>query len=209
MSRFSWVVFLTFSSSLFIFSCANYKFENDDLRTKVATTALNYVGETKILYNGKYYDFDCSGFVKFVLLSCGIDIDSKVKIFSFSKTIDYYNIFKLNDRLFREGIVRPGDLVFFDNTYDRNNNKRFDDKLTHIGMVVGVDRNTKSILFVDKSRGKKVTLKSINLSWKNVNKIVVDGTVYEVNSYVRDDDLGKFLASEVFAGFGDISVLFE
>ena len=33
----------------------------------------------------------------------------------------------------------PGDLVFFDNTYDRNGNGRRDDPLTHIGIVLDVD----------------------------------------------------------------------
>jgi hypothetical protein len=143
------------------------------------------------------------------LLSAGIDIDSKVNFFSFSKTVDYYNIFRSSGKLFKEGIVKPGDLVFFDNTYDRNGNKLFDDKLTHVGIVVGIDESTKSIFFVDKSRGNKVSLKSLNLAKRDVHKILVDGVSYEINSYVRDDNLGKFLASSVFAGFGDISVLFE
>ena len=34
---------------------------------------------------------------------------------------------------------KPGDVVFFDNTYDRNKNKRLDDSLTHIAIVVSVD----------------------------------------------------------------------
>ncbi|MGB9622082.1 MAG: NlpC/P60 family protein [Brevinematia bacterium] len=196
---------------LVITSCTtNYRFYDDrDLRVKIANIALSYVGKTKIMYNGKYYDFDCSGFVKFVLLSAGIDIDSKVNFFSFSKTVDYYNIFRSSGKLFKEGIVKPGDLVFFDNTYDRNGNKLFDDKLTHVGIVVGIDESTKSIFFVDKSRGNKVSLKSLNLAKRDVHKILVDGVSYEINSYVRDDNLGKFLASSVFAGFGDISVLFE
>ena len=31
------------------------------------------------------------------------------------------------------------EMVFFDNTYDRNKNHRLDDPLTHIAIVVGVD----------------------------------------------------------------------
>ena len=33
----------------------------------------------------------------------------------------------------------PGDLVFFDNTLDRNRNRRLDDPLTHVGVVVQVE----------------------------------------------------------------------
>jgi hypothetical protein len=33
----------------------------------------------------------------------------------------------------------PGDLVFFDNTLDRNRNGRLDDSLTHVGVVVQVE----------------------------------------------------------------------
>ena len=35
--------------------------------------------------------------------------------------------------------ARLGDLVFFDNTYDRNRNGRWDDPLSHIAIVIAID----------------------------------------------------------------------
>ncbi len=48
------------------------------------------------------------------------------------------NFFKLKGGF--KGKVRLGDLVFFDNTYDRNGDGKFDDRITHVGIVVGFDK---------------------------------------------------------------------
>lgn len=205
-------IFELIAKALVIFSivgCASFKeVSSEEYRTKISRTALKYVGDTKIMYQGKYYDFDCSGFVRFVILSStGIDIDKSLPFFTTSKTIDYYNFFKSLGAIKKYGSVKPGDLIFFDNTYDRNSNKKLDDRLTHIGIVIGIDKNTDSIVFADKSKGKPVTLKMINLSKPNTHKITINGIDYEINSYVRDDKYYKFLSSQVFMGFGDISVI--
>ncbi|MGQ0507599.1 MAG: CHAP domain-containing protein [Myxococcaceae bacterium] len=42
-------------------------------------------------------------------------------------------------RALREGVPRPGDLVFFRETYDRNRDGRRNDGLTHIGVVERAD----------------------------------------------------------------------
>ena len=45
------------------------------------------------------------------------------------------------NRLFQVGQPMIGDVVFFDNSYDRNRNDRLDDLLTHIAIVVSVDED--------------------------------------------------------------------
>ena len=53
------------------------------------------------------------------------------------------NTRSMYEQAMQEGLLvttpSPGDVVFFDNTYDRNKNLRLDDTLTHIAVVVRVD----------------------------------------------------------------------
>ncbi len=74
---------------------------------------------------------DCSGFVSAVFTAAGIPMTG--------------NTASLYDRAEAEGLVHHnpiptvGDLVFFDNTHDRNHNGQWDDARTHIAVVVDVE----------------------------------------------------------------------
>lgn len=52
----------------------------------------------------------------------------------------------------------PGDLAFFDNTYDRNGNRRRDDDLTHVAVVLDVDRDGTITLAHDGTSRGRTTL---------------------------------------------------
>jgi hypothetical protein len=44
--------------------------------------------------------------------------------------------------ILKPGEYRLGDIIFWDNTWDRNGNKRFgDDPLTHAGIVISIDED--------------------------------------------------------------------
>lgn len=94
----------------------------------VASSAQRYLEERPPLERE-----DCSGFVCSVLRDAG------------------HSTARGNTRMMWEAAVRdrrvvswprPGDLVFFDDTYDRNHNGRLDDRLTHIGMVLRTESET-------------------------------------------------------------------
>jgi hypothetical protein len=56
----------------------------------------------------------------------------------------------------------PGDLVFWDNTYDRNGNGRWDDDLTHAGIVVSVDDDG-TIHYVHHNYRRGIVVEQMNL----------------------------------------------
>jgi hypothetical protein len=72
---------------------------------------------------------DCSGLVEEILERAGTTARGSVSQFWLAAA--------RNGRLVAE--PRPGDLVFFDETWDANGNGRVDDELTHIAVVVDVD----------------------------------------------------------------------
>ena len=96
----------------------------------------------------------------------------------------------------------PGDLVFFDNTYDRNKNGRRDDPLTHVGVVIAVDRNdTVTVAHAGTSRGRTV----LHLNLRDPDELrAEDGTPR--NDYLRsrtrgESDDAETLAGQLFRGF--------
>jgi hypothetical protein len=179
---------------------------SDNVGVRVAKESMNHLGEVLIDFNGKKYDFDCSGFIRFVFIQyAGVDLDKYIVKQSRSKVEAYYNTFKIEV----EGKLRimPGDLIFFDNTYDRNRNGVMDDELTHIALVIGYDRESGSIVFINKSKGKPVSLGYINFNYPDRDYVIKEGKNIQVNSYVRDDKLGKLLSTQAFRGFGRIPLV--
>jgi surface antigen len=98
-----------------------------------------------------------------------------------------------------------GDLVFFDNTYDRNRNGRWDDELTHIGIVLEVDRDgTITVAHGGTSKGR--TTMVMNLSDPSARHSE-DGR--ELNDWLRarrsnDPKRASYLSGELFRGFATL-----
>lgn len=74
---------------------------------------------------------DCSGFVAAVLDRAGIAVGGSTK--------DLWEAARADRRVHRRKTPKPGDLAFFDHTWDRNGNGKMDDPLTHVAVVIAVD----------------------------------------------------------------------
>jgi hypothetical protein len=95
---------------------------------------------------------------------------------------------------------QPGDIAFFDNTYDRDKNGRIDDPLSHSAVVVGVEANGRIEMVHLGSKG--VVRIYMNLADPDIHE--VDGAV--MNDYLRaaakrDPDSTKYLAGQLWTGF--------
>ena len=75
---------------------------------------------------------DCSGFVEAVLTRAGVTHLA-------GSTSQLWELSVADGTVHRQLQPSVGDLAFFDNTYDRNQNGRLDDPLTHIAVVIAVD----------------------------------------------------------------------
>ena len=98
--------------------------------------------------------------------------------------------------------VGPGDLVFFDNTWDSNGDGKMNDPLTHVGIVERQDRDG-TITFISRVAGA-VERYRMNLGLPHVRR-AADGTI--LNDHLRRKDTGVadragYLTGELFAGFG-------
>lgn len=161
------------------------------------------VNPSHYLINGKYYNYDCSGFVMAAWDKGGIDL---LKNMSYEKgenaVTSIYNHLTSRNKVYTDPKrAQIGDIIFFHNTYDRNRNKKTDDLLTHVGIVISLEPDG-TILFLNKtSRG--ITEDRLNLRDPMIHK------KYDaiLNTYLRkkngkDPQGTRYLAGELFAGFG-------
>ena len=99
----------------------------------------------------------------------------------------------------------PGDIAFFDNTFDRNQNGAFDDPLTHVAVVLSVDSlGTILMAHGGSSRGRSTF--SMNLSAPDVRRTDEGRTL---NDYLRphlpsDPPNTQYLSSQLFRGFATV-----
>jgi hypothetical protein len=142
---------------------------------------------------------DCFGFVVEVYRRNGVDLredggepgDNGVRI-----------LWRFADRrgaLHRRGAPAVGDLVFFDDTYDRNRDGRRNDPLTHVGIVEKVEGDR--IWFVHRV-GRGVVRSVMSLDEPTVRSR--DGE--PLNDYIRlgRRSHGDRLAGALFAGFAKL-----
>jgi hypothetical protein len=157
----------------------------------------------QVLAAGQYYldntpfRDDCSGYVCAVYAKVGLPIDGSVR--------------QLWERAEQAGAIHhrttpnPGDIVFFDNTYDANHNRRNDDPLSHIALVLEVfDDGTILMAHGGSSQGRTTLV--MNLKEPAVHRRD-DGR--EVNDYLRratrrDKKGTKYLASELWRAFATV-----
>lgn len=100
---------------------------------------------------------------------------------------------------------RPGDIAFFDNTFDRDHDGRVDDPLTHVAVVLSVDAaGTILLAHGGSSRGRSTFV--MNLSAPG---LVRDDAGHKLNDNLRpprssDPPGTRYLASELFHGFATV-----
>jgi hypothetical protein len=83
---------------------------------------------------------DCSGFVMAVYAAEGLRLNPWLaSARQRSQVAALYRMARRQGRLHDNKVPAIGDLVFFDNTYDRNRDGRLNDPLTHVGIVERVD----------------------------------------------------------------------
>jgi len=154
---------------------------------------------------GRRFHPDCSGYVEAVYEAEGIPIRDAFDI----RPVDEWRASAALQRATRElgvlyGAEReplPGDLVFFENTYDRNRNGRADDGVTHVGLVEEV-RGDGAVVFLHRG-GKGVARAVLDLRAPSTGR---DGRGAQRNSPMRARarEGEPALAGELFAGFGRI-----
>ena len=155
---------------------------------------------------------DCIGFIHYIFYASGIDLLDACSLGDRGVDTLYNGLNELG-YAYEQGLPEPGDLIFFDNTYDANRNHSWDDKLTHIGIVesVGEYETVTFLHFVS----HKVTRSTINMRYPNTHAFrMSDGRLMIINSYIRENrgegfKRRAYIASSFFHGYARIPLRLE
>ncbi len=156
----------------------------------LALEAAGLIRNTALSVNGNSVRYDCSGFILAAHRLSNIELSGNTRSM-FEQAKQGSGIFLTNPL--------PGDVVFFDNTYDRNRNGKLDDELSHIAIVQHVD-DDQTVQMVHLGGSGIVSL-TMNLQSPTQHK---DPTGKLLNSYLRVNKRGETsprLTGQLFRGF--------
>jgi len=174
-------------------------------RLAIVESAARLVGARTITRQGKRIAYDCAGVTRAIFLEHGIDLyrgaftDPKgngVRLI--------HNHVRQHGTLLRGSNVSPGDLVFFDNTWDFNGDGTLNDPLTHVGVVERLEPDG-TVVFISRV-ANAIERYRMNLDQPHVHK-TAQGLV--LNDYIRrkhptDPDNVARLTGELFSVYGNL-----
>ena len=181
------------------------QFKTDKLRKQIIIEAKKLIGNNSkyIKIKDKTFRGDCSGFILAIYYGAGINLKAKINQFSNEKSIvkRLYLLYK-NKIIKSDHKVKTADIILFNNTFDRNKNKKWDDKLTHIGVVEKIDSDG-TITWIHRN-SKGIIRQKMNLrqpkTYINNQKKVINDFLRRKNSYEKKPS-GHYLAGYLFHGF--------
>lgn len=172
----------------------------EQLRSNVAQAATNVVGQKQVKVNKRHYRRDCSGSTRGIFAQAGImlpDIGER----GINDATTLYNMVVQHGQVTQVNPL-PGDMVFFDNTYDRNGNGKPDDTLSHVGVIEEVLADG-TVVFVH-YMGKSIIRSRMNLQWPEKQMHPDSGERINHQLRRRSGRQEGLTAGQLFAGFGKI-----
>ncbi len=169
----------------------------------IVHTAAGLVGAKTIVSQGRRISYDCAGVTRAIYLVHGIDLYDGVDA---GRNVNgvrlIYEHVRDQGRIHAGPVVHPGDLVFFDNTWDYNGDGEANDPLTHVGIVERVEFDG-TIVFISRV-SEAIERYRMNLARPHIHQ-TGDGRI--LNDYMRrkrssDGDGTRYLTGELFAAFG-------
>lgn len=173
---------------------------NEGERERTLQVAQSLVGQKAVVLAGKRYPDDCTGFVTAVFDQVGVDLLRHGKNGENGVTTIFRNVSNLG-HIFKTDLPRPGDLVFFRETYDVNRDGRMNDGLTHVGLVESIESD--HTIHVIHRTSKGVVRYHMNLKHDRKHR---DSNGRTLNDYLRAATAtsGPALTSQLFASYGSL-----
>jgi hypothetical protein len=160
------------------------------------------VGAKTIESKGRHIAYDCAGVTRAIYLKHGIDLYSGGPSEPNANGVRLIHAHIRQQGTFHQGpVVHPGDLAFFNNTWDYNGDGKVNDPLTHVGIVERQEPDG-TVVFISRVAGA-VERYHMNLALPHIHK-TADGRI--LNDYLRRKDVidpagTGYLAGELFAQF--------
>ncbi len=179
-----------------------------ETRSHIVATAARLVGVSSPAFevDGVRFNGDCSGYVAAVYQAEGIPLRDALHLQpgdAGSSAVALYRMVATHGVVFgAERRPLPGDLVFFNDTSDRNGNGLVDDPLTHVGIVEEVLPGG-AVRFLH--RGSHGVARGImDLAHRDRDRDAAGATLNTPLRLARRGDPPgtRYLSAQLFAGYG-------
>jgi hypothetical protein len=161
-------------------------------------------GKDELVVRGKRFNMDCTGTVLAIYYYAGIDLAKDFAKYTGNGVLRLFSYLRDHGLLHDKKQPSPGDIIFWDDTYDKNGDGIWNDEFTHTGMVVAVSQ-WGTMDYVHLNYRKGIVFERMNLLEPDVHIRDIDGDPVTINSAMRmkDEPTGsRWLASHLFRIFG-------
>jgi hypothetical protein len=110
-------------------------------QARILDAAREMLATQVFVVDGYQYAYDCTGTILAIYAMAGINLVDLFPRYTGNGVTRLYSIADDRGLLYHTEYPQPGDLIFWDNTYDKNGDKRWNDSLTHVGLVLSVARD--------------------------------------------------------------------
>lgn len=175
-----------------------------ELQQKLVEGAYAILGQKELNINGKHFNVDCTGTVLAAYYYAGIDLAKDFAKYTGNGVKRLYDYLEANELLYKTKSPAPGDIIFWDDTYDKNGDGKWNDPLTHTGMVVSITEDGE-IEYLHENYKKGIILEKMNLQDPDTYQKSIDGEMVIINSPMRMRSAPKgpkWLASQLMRIFG-------
>jgi hypothetical protein len=181
----------------------------DSIKQAMLKQAFNLLGRKyqEVVYqDNKKFTLDCYGLVSIIYHAAGIDITKSLSKFGGSGVGSLYKFLKAIGALHKDKIPSTGDIIFWDNTWDSNNDKIIgNDPLTHTGMVLKVDDDG-TIHYIHANYSLGICVERMNLyrptEYKDEKGRIINNPMYLSSSLYNHPE--HWLAGDLCRQFGNL-----
>ncbi len=179
-----------------------------ELRVQASARLLiGQLPDARVSINGRVFVLDCIGTIAAIYWRMNMDVQKDFALYSGNGVSRLYHSLASQEVVHADSYPRPGDIVFWDNTWDANSDgNRSNDPLTHAGIVMSVDDDG-TIQYVHAHLTRGVVIEVMNLldpasafdaAGKRINNTMAIATT---SGGPRPD---RYVSGDVFRQFGDI-----
>jgi hypothetical protein len=176
----------------------------NSVQKRLVEGAEKFVRTGNLEARGRSFRKDCTGTVLAIYWYAGIDLVSPLSRYTGNGVRRLYRFLEDLKLLYRPELPAPGDIIFWDDTYDRNEDGQANDAYTHAGMVVSVS-GSGTVEYVHYNYRRGIVIERMNLLRPHVHTEKRGNEVVVVNSPMRmrgAPEYEKTLASELIRSFG-------
>jgi hypothetical protein len=179
---------------------------SEEIRRKLAEGGRYVMGKRELIIRGRRFNMDCTGTILAIYYYAGIDLARDFNKYTGNGVTRLYKSLEAQGLLYDTRYPVTGDIIFWDNTYDRNEDGQWNDPLTHVGMVMSISAEG-DVEYVHLNYRRGIITENMNLRKPQIHERMEKGQMRIVNSPIRMKQAGKshpenWLSGQLFRIFG-------